>query len=167
MLSCSSSEFFRKHQRARCDFKSLQKSRFLRAGHHTSSPASSTSSHWLTSRSRMPGVGLPRASVPASESLPRRIGCIKKSPCCGKNSVSRPRDCSHKCLRSVPISRHIACAAAGSKARQVRASSPSPRCRNLTFNGMPTWIVSGCLASTFSMRASTRTPSSNSTTPTQ
>ena len=32
------------------------------------------------SRSLVPGVGLPRASVPASESPPRRIGCIKQSP---------------------------------------------------------------------------------------
>ena len=91
MLSCSCSEFLRKHQRAQCELKSLPKYRFPRAGHHTSSPVSSTLSRWPTFRSRRPAAGLPKASVPATEAPQTGIGSIRKSPCCGKNSVSRTR----------------------------------------------------------------------------
>lgn len=55
----------------------------------------------------------------------------------------------------------------GRKARKVRALSPSPRCRNSTLTGVPIFMDSGSRASTPSMRATMRGPSTRVTTPVQ
>jgi hypothetical protein len=131
-------------------------------------PAADTNSAVLT-------VWTDRSFVESSAQLcgPSRAPDSTKHSCVPGTAVSRvgmsisSRDSGGTRVFHVLCSDFVLPGHRGLNARKVLRFSPSPRCKNSTLRGVPILIVWGWFASTSSIRATTLTPSANSTTPQQ